>query len=90
MDRNKQTNSLHMDVVGPRQIIIDCASALVISDSHLFNYNLINRPFCEIEVCDYVAETLSHYLLKCPKFANERRVMLSEISEIVFPGINHI
>ena len=57
--------------------------------SHLFNYNLINTPFCENEVCDHVAETPSHYLLKCPKFANERCVMLSEISEIVFPGINH-
>ena len=39
---------------------------------------------CENEVCDHVAETPSHYLLKCPKFANKRRVMLSEISEIVF------
>ena len=57
--------------------------------SHLFNHNLINTPFCENEVCDHVAETPSDYLLKCPKFANERRVMLSEISEIVFPGINH-
>ena len=32
--------------------------------SHLFNYNLINTPFCENEVCDHVAETPSHYLLK--------------------------
>ena len=56
--------------------------------SHLFNYNLINTPFCENEVCDCVAETPSHYLLKCPKFANERRIMLSEISEIDFPGVN--
>ena len=54
--------------------------------SHLFNYN---TPFCENEVCNHVAETPSHYMLQCPKFANERRVMLSEISEIVFPGINH-
>ena len=56
--------------------------------SHLFNYNLIKTPFCENEFCDHVAETPSHYLLKSPKFANERRVMLSEISEIVFISIN--
>ena len=79
-----------MDMVGPRQIIVECV--LVFSShlrSHLFNYNLINTPFCENEVCDHVAETPSHYLLKCLKFANERRIILSEISEIVFPGINH-
>ena len=57
--------------------------------SHLYNYNLINTPFCENEVCDHVVETPSHYLLNCPKYAEERHVMLSEISEIVFPGINH-
>ena len=69
----------------------DCRMRLGLSHlrSHLFNYNLINTPFCENDFCDHVAVTPSHYLLKCPKFANERRVMLSEISEIVFPGINH-
>ena len=36
-----------------------------------------------------MAETPSHYLLNCPKYAGERHVILSEISEIVFPGINH-
>ena len=56
---------------------------------HLFNCNLINAPFCENEVCDHLAETPSHYFLNCPKYADERHDMLSEISEIAFPGINH-
>ena len=36
-----------------------------------------------------MAETPLHYLINCLKYADERHVMLSEISEIVFPGINH-
>ena len=53
---------------------------------HLFNYYLINTLFCENEGCDHVhvAEISSHYLLNCPKYANERRVMPSEISERIF------
>ena len=46
-------------------------------------------PVCKNEVCDHVAETPSNHFLNCPKYAKERHVMLSEISEIVFPGINH-
>ena len=61
--------------------------------SHIFNYNFISTLFCENEGFDHVhvAEISSHYLLtcNCPLYANERRVMPSEISELVFPGINH-
>ena len=54
----------------------------------LFNYKLIDTPFCENETCDHVAETPSHYLSNCPRYADIRHTMLSSISEIVFPGVN--
>ena len=73
-----------------RPTINHCRMRLGLSHlrGQLFNYKLIDTPFCENETCDHVAETPSHYLLNCPRYADVRRTMLSSISEIVFPGVN--
>ena len=56
--------------------------------SHLYNYNLVNTPYCENEACDHVLETPPHFLFSCPRHSDKRHTMVSEISEIVFPGTN--
>ena len=55
MDRKKHTNSYGHG----RSTTDQFRMRLGLSHlrSHLFNYNLINTPFCENEVCDHVAET---------------------------------
>ena len=87
----KEANKLYVYGHG-RSTINHCRMRLGLSHlrSHLFNYNLINAAFCENEDCDHLAETPSHYFLNCPKYADERQDMLSEISEIVFPCISLI
>ena len=57
--------------------------------SQLYNYNLVNTPYCENEACDHVLKTPSHFLLSCPRHSDKRLTMISEISEIVFPSTNY-
>ena len=57
--------------------------------SHLYNYNLVNTPYCENEASGHVLETPSHFLLSCHRHSDKRHTMLPEITAIVFPGTNY-
>ena len=56
--------------------------------NHLYNYNLVNTPYCENEVSGHVLKTPSHFLFSCPRHSDKRHTMLPEITEIVFPCTN--
>ncbi len=48
---------------------------------HLFNHNLIDSPVCKN--CYLETESTSHYLLRCPNFAAERIVFLSDLLNVL-------
>ena len=57
---------------------------------HLYNYNLINSPYCENNDCLRLQETPAHFFLFCPKYHSQRRRMLTRISDLYFPGSYYI
>ena len=51
-------------------------------NDHLFSHiHVIESPTC---LCGYRRENNKHYLLDCPLYANEREVMLAELSSLNF------
>ena len=56
---------------------------------HLYNYNLINPPYCENNDCLRLHETSAHYFLFSPKYHSQRQRMLTRISDMCFPGLNY-
>ena len=49
MDRKKQTNYLHMDMVGPRQIIVECVLVLVILEAIFLTTTLLTHRFVKMK-----------------------------------------
>ncbi len=48
--------------------------------SHLFTYNLISSPLCG---CGLEAETIDHYILRCPAFGMARIEMYRTMMDIL-------
>ena len=60
--------------------------------SHLnsqIRYNLVDSPNCSNPDCGGTTESEEHYFLICPKFNNERRLLLENISNKLFPNVHH-
>ena len=55
----------------------------------LFKYNLIESPFCEQIECNNIPETPKHFFLECPKYFNQRRKMLQNITDLMCPGVHY-
>ena len=58
-------------------------------NSHLYRYNLVDSPSCSNPDCGGTTESEEHYFLICPKFNNERRLLLENISNKLFPNVHH-
>ena len=51
-------------------------------NDHLYSHiHVVDSPIC---ACGYRRENNKHFLLDCPLFANERKVMLTELSNLNF------
>ena len=50
---------------------------------HLYTHNLIDSPICNN--CHLESESISHYLLRCPNFAAQRIVFLSDLLNVLNP-----
>ena len=57
--------------------------------THLYNYNLINFPYCENNDCLRLHETPANSFLFCPTYHSQRRRMLTRISDLCFPCLNY-
>ena len=58
-------------------------------NSHLHRYNLVESPSCSNPDCGEITESEEHYFLICPKFNNERRLLLENISNKLFSNVNY-
>ena len=58
-------------------------------NSHLHHYNLIDSPSCSNPKCGRTTESAVHYFLSCPRYNNERRVLLKTGSRKLFPNVNY-
>ena len=58
-------------------------------NSHLHRYNLVDSPSCSNPDCGGTTESEEHYFLICPKFNNERQLLLENISNKLFPNVKH-
>ena len=58
-------------------------------NSHLHRYNLVDSPSCSNPDCGGTTESEEHYFLICPKFNNERRLLLENISNKLFLSVNY-
>ena len=58
-------------------------------NSHLHRYNLVDSPSCSNLDCGGRTESAEQYFLICPKFNNERRLLLEIISNKLFPNVNY-
>ena len=52
-------------------------------NSHRFTYHLVSDPFCPH--CDFVPETIEHFMLFCPQYATAWTVLFNALSDI---GVN--
>ncbi len=50
---------------------------------HLYTHNIVDDPLCN--VCGLETESTAHYLLRCPLYAAERAVFLSDLLDILEP-----
>ena len=57
--------------------------------SHLHRYKLVESPSCSNTDFGGTTESEEHYFLICPKFNNERRLLLENVSNKLFPNINY-
>ncbi len=48
---------------------------------HLYTHNLVDSPICR--QCNLENESVSHFLLRCPVFTNERVIYLSDLLNVV-------
>ena len=59
-------------------------------NSHLHRYNLVDSPSCFNPDCGGTTESEDHYFLICPKFNNERRLLLENIyKKKQFSNVNY-
>ena len=58
-------------------------------NSHLHRYNLIDSPSCSNPDCGETTESEEHCFLICPKYNNERRLQLENISNKHFQNVNY-
>jgi hypothetical protein len=55
-------------------------------NDHRFKHNFGNDRHCEL--CIHTKEDNSHFLLNCPRYAACRTSMLSQLSNMLCPGVN--
>ena len=58
-------------------------------NSNLHRYKLVDSPSCSNSDCGGTTESEEHYFLVCRKFNNERRLLLKNVSNKLFPNINY-
>ena len=56
---------------------------------HLHRFNLVDSPSCSNPDFGGTTESEEHYFLFCPKFKNERRLLLENISNKLFLNVNY-
>ena len=58
-------------------------------NSHLHRYNLVDSPSRSNPDCGGATESGEHYFPNCPKYNNERRLLLEHISNKLLPNVNY-
>ena len=58
-------------------------------NSHLHRYNRVDYPSCSNPACGGTTESEEHNFLICPKFNNERRLLLENISNKLFSNVSY-
>ena len=56
-------------------------------NSHRYNYNFITDRSCPM--CSFRVEDPCHYFFDCPRYDFDRIKLLTQISNIVSPGVHH-
>ena len=54
-------------------------------NSHLFQINVVSSAACD---CHDPCENVSHFFLKCPRYAAPRTHLLKTVCKILAPGVN--